>query len=652
MTAFSSLLIRYKIGLVFILATSFLFSVIFFQGSSTVKKNIEQIQSTVYPSFKMADWLEEEIKELNELYLNAITEESKDDFWITQAAKKGKLCLQVMDTIRSQDTAQILKNIQEQLIQFMVVGDSLVNNKAVKKKAVLTLIGKYELLFKSCQKYKRLKDEDFNSQLMQIHRYFSRFLYMNLLFFVFLIATFGGLFLLIKDAFKSLKQLGKDTKIIAAGNLNYQIHKTREDEIGDFQENFEFMRENIKNQLNNLDNKIKAHSVELEKKMKEHSGEQSRKIEALGRVASGAAYDFNNYLSEIERSASLISRKFSPKDAELRKTTELIFATIKRAGALTSGLLHYAQKEKPKPVKYDLHQVITKLITRFKQSIKQDVVIKTDLKSSLFDVMGSQDKIEKAFHIIIQNAQEALSSGGRISVTTELAVLNKEYQILKPYNINFGGYIVTTVNDNGMGMTPETTKRIFEPYFTTKEKSEGLGLAMAYGIIKEHNGYINVYSEPGKGSAFKIYLPLKPALSDQRNLKTFDEVMPGSGHILLIDDDEINLDTAKEMLIAMGYYVTLFSHPKNALEFYSSHTKDIDLILVDMVMPIMDGRACLKGLKKINPNVKAILCSGYNLHFEAKDIRQEGFIDILEKPYYSSKLSKAVAEAIKKTVSS
>jgi len=210
--------------------------------------------------------------------------------------------------------------------------------------------------------------------------------------------------------------------------------------------------------------------------------------------------------------------------------------------------------------------------------------------------------------------------------------------------------VLLTIDDTGMGMDASTRARVFEPFFTTKEsgKGTGMGLASTYGTIKSHNGYINVYSEPNRGTSVKIYLPLSPDARPEVRFPADETHVGGSGHIMVVDDEDFILTISREMLADLGYTVTTCQNSAKAIDVYRAHHRDIDLVIVDMVMPECSGGQCLEQLRRINPGVRAVLSSGYSMNTEVQRLLDEGFVEFLQKPFTGGKLSQVVAKALKK----
>jgi CheY-like chemotaxis protein len=279
---------------------------------------------------------------------------------------------------------------------------------------------------------------------------------------------------------------------------------------------------------------------------------------------------------------------------------------------------------------------------------KREIPIHKKFQKNLWPVEVDQGQIEQVLLNLFVNAWQAMPHGGKILLETENLVL-AEGDYTKPYALKQGKYIRISVTDTGIGMDPATLERIFEPFFTTKEvgRGSGLGLASAYGIIKNHNGIIDVSSEVGQGTTFKIYLPVsgKEVLQEDRvNGRTYK----GRETLLLVDDEKMIADVGKGMLEKLGYRVLLADSGKRALEVYEAQRDSIDLIILDMIMPDMGGSETFDQLKAMDPSIRVLLCSGYSLNGQASQIMKRGCNGFIQKPFNLEKISKKIREILDK----
>jgi len=260
---------------------------------------------------------------------------------------------------------------------------------------------------------------------------------------------------------------------------------------------------------------------------------------------------------------------------------------------------------------------------------------------------ADQGQIEQVLLNLYVNAADAMPGGGDLFLKT-INVGDKDITD-KPYKIKPGNYVLLTVKDTGVGMDEETIERIFEPFFTTKglASGTGLGMASAYGIIKGHGGYIDVDSEKGEGTTFSIYLPATERIFEEKKVSS-DELLKGKGRVLLVDDEEMVLDAGGQMLKHLGYEVLLAGDGQKALELYKRNQEKIDLVLLDMVMPVMGGGKTFDGIKEINANVKILLSSGYSIEGEAEEILKRGCDAFIQKPFKLEQLSQKIGEVLDK----
>jgi CheY-like chemotaxis protein len=246
------------------------------------------------------------------------------------------------------------------------------------------------------------------------------------------------------------------------------------------------------------------------------------------------------------------------------------------------------------------------------------------------------------------NARDAMPSGGELVFKTGIEEFADSRSLPEP-DIRPGRFAVLTVEDTGTGIKPENMERIFEPFFTTKGKGRGtgMGLAMIYGTVRNHGGFIRVDSAPGKGATFRVYLPLESdAVRDEEPPPAAPAPDSGTGRILVVDDEETVRDVARSMLEICGYEVVTVSNGLEAVDYYRDHGGRIDLVVIDMVMPEMNGRECFRALREMDPNIRAVLSTGYGADGEAKEIVQEGMAGLVLKPFSKGALAATVQEAL------
>ena len=377
---------------------------------------------------------------------------------------------------------------------------------------------------------------------------------------------------------------------------------------------------------------------------------QSQKMEAIGRLAGGIAHDFNNLLTIIKgySQLSLIELK---ENTPLRENIEHIHTATDRAADLVRQLLAFSRRQILEMKVWDLNAILTNLNNMLRRLIGEDIELTTLLAEDLGRVKTDIGWIEQAIMNLVVNARDAMPSGGKLTIETGNADLDDAY-VSGRVGVKPGRYVVLSVSDTGVGMTPEVRERLFEPFFSTKEKDKGtgLGLSTVYGIVKQSDGDIWVYTEPGKGSTFKIYLPrVDDPLQQPRTRVSGDELLRGSETILLVEDEEEVRKLAVRVLERQGYKVLAARDGDEALILCEQHQGPIHLMLTDVVMPGMDGHEVAKRLESFHPEMKVLYMSGYTddaivLH----GVLVEG-VNYIQKPFTVDALTKKVREVLKQS---
>jgi signal transduction histidine kinase len=367
---------------------------------------------------------------------------------------------------------------------------------------------------------------------------------------------------------------------------------------------------------------------------------QAEKLEAIGLLAGGIAHDFNNHLTSIMAFADLI-RVTAKDNAEIRELAEGILAGSRRSADLTGQLLAFARKANLLAVPVDVHRVIADVTSLLKHTIDKRIIIRHDLAAAPSTILGDPTQLENALLNLALNARDAMPSGGELLFATSIAELDDAYCRTIPHEVTPGTYLRVSVSDTGCGMDEKTRNRIFEPFFTTKApgKGTGMGLPAVYGTVRSLNGAIAVYSEPGHGSSFHLYFPVLPIAGEAPHVSA--EPSPtdkGHGHVLVVDDEKTVSAAVSKLLQSMGYTVTVRGNGKEALEFYTSNWKSVDLVLLDMIMPVMGGKDAFVAMQKINPGIVALLSSGYSLNGEAQSMLDAGVAGFMQKPFTIAEL--------------
>jgi two-component system cell cycle sensor histidine kinase/response regulator CckA len=365
----------------------------------------------------------------------------------------------------------------------------------------------------------------------------------------------------------------------------------------------------------------------------------AQKMEAIGTMAGGIAHDFNNLLMGILGNLSLILLDTEPDHRHYRKLKD-IEQCVQRGADLTNQLLGFAMRGKYEPIPTDLNEIIKQSSEMFNRT-RKEISIHEKYEPALRPVEVDRGQLEQVLVNLYVNARHAMPGGGNIYLQTENVTLNEKE--VKPYNVKPGNYVKTSITDNGVGMDEKTRQRIFEPFFTTRKMGQGtgLGLASVYGIIKNHGGFIHVYSEKGKGTTFYVYLPAtEKEIVEEKKLP--ERILEGTETVLLVDDEDIIIDVGGKLLNRMGYKVLTARSGKEAIEIYEKNKAGIDIVILDMIMPGMGGAETFELLKKINPAVKILLSSGYSLESQAADILERGCSGFIQKPFRMKTLSQKI----------
>lgn len=372
---------------------------------------------------------------------------------------------------------------------------------------------------------------------------------------------------------------------------------------------------------------------------------QSEKMETLGQLAGGIAHDFNNQLTGIIGYAELL--KTRPLDQErFEKYLSVILKASGRASDLTQKLLAFARKGKHLSEPVDMHHILSEVISILERSIDKSIVLTKDFKAVSATTIGDPSQLQNMLLNIALNSRDAITSQGEIIFATTTVTLNNEDCRQNPF-LSPGKYVCIKITDNGSGMDNETMKHIFEPFFTTKEKGgTGMGLAAVYGTIQNHNGHIEVESSPGKGTLFSLFLPIIDSKIKHAELVKKEEKPVKNTSILIVDDEAVICDMASEILSNIGYNIHTAANGKEAMNLYSKAWQSIDLVLLDMIMPEMDGQETYAAMRKINPNIRVILWSGFNLDGKAQEIINAGVNKFLHKPFQRNELISAIKEVL------
>jgi len=375
---------------------------------------------------------------------------------------------------------------------------------------------------------------------------------------------------------------------------------------------------------------------------------QSQKMEAVGRLAGGVAHDFNNMLQTILGHSDLALAKIGP-DGVLRDDLLEISKAAERSADLTRQLLAFARKQTVSPRVLDMNDAVGGMLKMLRRLIGEDIELIWKPGPELWPVKVDPAQVDQILANLSVNARDAISGVGMLTIETDNAVLDETYCENKAGFLP-GQYVLLVVSDNGCGMDKEVIGHLFEPFFTTKEvgKGTGLGLATVYGIVKQNNGFIDVYSEPGRGTTFKVYLPRVEVGPEIKTAAVEQKPMTGSETVLLVEDDEAILRLGTLMLERHGYTVLVAQTPNAALALVQKYEGPIHLLVTDVVMPEMNGKDLKTKITALRPETKTLFMSGYTANVIAHHGVLEEDLHFLQKPFSVHALTKKVREVLEK----
>jgi two-component system cell cycle sensor histidine kinase/response regulator CckA len=393
--------------------------------------------------------------------------------------------------------------------------------------------------------------------------------------------------------------------------------------------------------LRDVTDRIQA---QKEKERLESQVLHAQKMEAVGTLAGGIAHDFNNLLMGFQGNISLMLMDLDEEHphSEFLHNMERY---VKRGSELTRQILGFARGGKYQVKTINLNDLINKSADMFSRT-KKEITIHKKFQEDLWSVEVDQGQIEQVLLNLFVNSWQAMPGGGNLFLETENVTL-EENDYDKPYAISPGRYVRISVSDTGTGMDKATQERIFEPFFTTKGvgRGTGLGLASTYGIVKNHNGIINVYSEKGHGATFRIYLPASKKQVIKEKARP-ELLAVGTEMILLVDDEEMVADIGKDMLEKLGYKILVAHGGTEAIKIFNAKRDQVKLVILDMIMPDMSGGETFNRLKAIKPDAKILLSSGYSLNGRASKIMQQGCNGFIQKPFNLKQISRKIRQIL------
>ena len=369
----------------------------------------------------------------------------------------------------------------------------------------------------------------------------------------------------------------------------------------------------------------------------------AQKMEAIGTLAGGIAHQFNNALFAIIGNTELLQMK-SPGNENIKTYLSAVKAPLDRMTGLTDQLLAYAQDGNHQSTAVSIQKLVLDTVSLVQHTTDPRVRIETDLPAEVLNVEVDIAQMQMAISAILSNAAEAIEGKGRIKISAGNGIVRKEFEKIH-LESDLNRFVYLRVEDDGKGMDRKTKDRIFEPFFTTKFQGRGLGMAAVYGLVRRHGGYLDVASEENQGTTVSVYLPLTEK-QEQRGMKSIQKMVEGNGTILVVDDEEMVLSLGSEIVKMMGYDVLEAKNGGEAVEIYRENKDKVDMVILDMAMPDMNGGEAYHRMKEIDPEVKVLLTSGYGIEGQAGEIMKHGCDAFIQKPFSISNLSGKIREVL------
>ncbi len=398
-----------------------------------------------------------------------------------------------------------------------------------------------------------------------------------------------------------------------------------------------------------LRRQVAARTAELERahrdqRRAEEALRHAQKLEAIGQLAGGVAHDFNNLLAGILGYAELIQKDAAPGSL-VEEAGRTIVQAARRAADLTSQLLAFARMGKHRAVSVDVHEVAREVAKLLGRTIDKRITVELRLEAPRPFVLGDPTQVQQVVLNLAVNARDAMPDGGTPTIATSVEDLD-ELSARTYASAGAGRFLLVTVADTGVGIPDAIRDRIFEPFFTTKEegKGTGMGLATAYGILRNHGGGIRMHTEEGRGTRFVVYLPLYGEAPVEAPRAPASP--RGTGRVLVIDDADLVRQVAARMLAALGSEPVLAAGPQEAIDWMAAHPGGADVALIDLVMPGMDGFTCFERLRATDPGLRVVVSSGFARDGRAQAMLDAGALAFVQKPYLESELAEALAQAL------
>jgi PAS domain S-box-containing protein len=374
----------------------------------------------------------------------------------------------------------------------------------------------------------------------------------------------------------------------------------------------------------------------------------AQKIDSIGNLAGGIAHDFNNILAAVLGSASIMRRRLTEK-APLAKYVDIIESSARRGSSLTRQLLTFARKTETLVRPVDINGLIEETLQLFQRSVTKEIVVETALTAETAMVNGDDGQIQQALLNLFLNARDAMPEGGRLRVSTSV-LLADAHTISRFSSVTPGPFVRITVADTGRGISREIQTRVFEPFFTTKDHGTGLGLSVVYGVVQSHGGFIDLDSDVGQGATFSLYLPRTTMLAREAARKRRQRLPRGSEQILIVDDEVSVCEIARDMLQGLGYTVYVMNDGRAGVDFYRTHQASLDLVLLDVNMPVMGGKEAFDLLRAVNPGLRIMIVTGYGKETVETSKFTSGVSGFMQKPFQLETLALKVREVLDQPV--
>jgi len=406
------------------------------------------------------------------------------------------------------------------------------------------------------------------------------------------------------------------------------------------------MKSNLSRLIPSVQRELRESEERKQRQRLEEQVHQLQRFEAIGRLAGGVAHDFNNVIGAIMGWAD-IGVRAAENGSDLQDKFLKIRSQADRASNLTRQLLAFARRQTLEPCNTNLNELAKEEISLLRNVIGERIEIHMNLQKDLNIIWADPGQIEQVLMNLCLNARDAMSNGGRLLIETSNVAVGEDYHQLQPYAVP-GDYVLLKVLDSGTGMDADTLAHVFEPFFTTKEagRGTGLGLATVYGIVKQHRGFIDVDSTVGKGTAFRVYLPLGDGPADRSEKPIVGSMRGGLECILIAEDNDDLREAAQEILASLGYRVIAVKDGEEALRTFESHADEIDLLFMDVVMPKLNGPEAYLKMALLKPGLPVIFTTGYATETNLIPLRAREKATVLQKPYGSQFLAQKLREKL------